>query len=290
MHRSGLGFGLIGAMQTVFVMRAEGMHHAWVRLFVTGVLSFLPWALATGIVMRLGRQFPPVKLKSVATWCVHLSTCAMIGLLCCRLDNVAGCSAQSLCTLFARQDPSSINGSISSITELSLTLVLYTAILAVSYVLDSRSRLAYQQTETARLNEQLSKAQLDALRRQIEPHFLFNTLNAISGLVREKRNDAAVSMIAGLSDFLRRLLEDSPRQQVPLGEEVEFAQKYLDIQKVRFVERLQFSVDVPGESAARPGSHFNSATHGRKRDQAWHRKTGTGRFDSDRRSRVPKTG
>jgi two-component system LytT family sensor kinase len=127
------------------------------------------------------------------------------------------------------------------------TLVLYTAILAVSYVLDSRSRLAYQQTETARLNEQLSKAQLDALRRQIEPHFLFNTLNAISGLVREKRNDAAVSMIAGLSDFLRRLLEDSPRQQVPLGEEVEFAQKYLDIQKVRFVERLQFSVDVPGE-------------------------------------------
>jgi LytS/YehU family sensor histidine kinase len=54
-------------------------------------------------------------------------------------------------------------------------------------------------------------------------------------------------MIAGLSDFLRRLLEDSARQQVPLGEEVEFAQKYLDIQKVRFVERLQFSVDVPGE-------------------------------------------
>ena len=51
------GFGLIGATQTVFVMRAEGMHHAWVRLFVTGVLSFLPWALATGMVMRLGRHF-----------------------------------------------------------------------------------------------------------------------------------------------------------------------------------------------------------------------------------------
>jgi LytS/YehU family sensor histidine kinase len=127
------------------------------------------------------------------------------------------------------------------------TLVLYATILAVGYVIDSRARLAYQQTETARLNEQLSKAQLDALRRQIEPHFLFNTLNAIAGLVRERRNDAAVSMIAGLSDFLRRLLEDSTRQQVPLGEEVEFAQKYLDIQKVRFVERLQFTVDVPRE-------------------------------------------
>ena len=54
-----------------------------------------------------------------------------------------------------------------------------------------------------------------------------------------------MSMIAGLSDFLRRLLEDTTRQQVPLGEEVELAQKYLGIQKVRFVERLQFSVDVP---------------------------------------------
>jgi two-component system LytT family sensor kinase len=65
--------------------------------------------------------------------------------------------------------------------------------------------------------------------------------------VREKRNDAAVSMIAGLSDFLRRVLEDSGRQQVTLAEELEFAQKYLDIQKVRFAERLEVSVNVPGE-------------------------------------------
>ena len=66
---------------------------------------------------------------------------------------------------------------------------LYSVVIAVSYVLDSRERLARQETETARLNEQLSKAQLNALRRQIEPHFLFNTLNAVAGLVREKRND-----------------------------------------------------------------------------------------------------
>jgi two-component system LytT family sensor kinase len=114
-------------------------------------------------------------------------------------------------------------------------------------VLDSRERLALQRTETARLNEMLSKAQLDALRRQIEPHFLFNTLNAVAGLVREGRNDAAVGMIAGLSDFLRRVLQGSTEQQVPLGEEMAFAQKYLDIQKVRFAERLQLSVDVPRE-------------------------------------------
>ncbi|HYL15076.1 MAG TPA: histidine kinase [Terriglobales bacterium] len=78
-------------------------------------------------------------------------------------------------------------------------MILYGVIFLVSHMLDSRERLAHQQTETARLNEQLSKAQLNALRRQIEPHFLFITLNAIAGLVHEKGNDAAVNMIAGLS-------------------------------------------------------------------------------------------
>ncbi len=240
------GFGLIYATQTVFVMRSEGMHHAWARLFLTSLLSFLPWALATGFVMSLGIRFPPVKSKSFATWFVHLVSCTAIGLLSAAwsvwLDvalNPYGNGFPTGPFVHAWLDRF-YNGILS-------TLVLYATILAVNYVLDSKARLAHQQTETARLNEQLSRAQLDALRRQIEPHFLFNTLNAISGLVRERRNDDAVSMIAGLSDFLRRLFEVSTRQQVPLGEEVEFAQKYLDIQKVRFVERLQFTVDVPGE-------------------------------------------
>jgi LytS/YehU family sensor histidine kinase len=66
-------------------------------------------------------------------------------------------------------------------------------------------------------------------------------------MVREQRNDAAVTMIAGLSDFLRRVVQDSDKQQVPLEEELEFTRKYLDIQKVRFADRLQFTVDAPSE-------------------------------------------
>jgi two-component system, LytTR family, sensor kinase len=241
-----LGFGLFDATQTVFVMRAEGMQHAWASLFVTTVLSWLPWALATPLVLRLGRRFPPVKLRPFLTWLAHAAACATIGLI------LAAWTTWLVVLLNPYANPSPpmpfahlwfekfYNGILSS-------LVLYAAILTVSFVLESRDRLAFQETETARLNEQLAKAQLNALRRQIEPHFLFNTLNAVAGLVREGRNDAAVSMIAGLSDFLRRVLEDSTRQQVPLGEEIEFAQKYLDIQKVRFAERLQLSVDVPGE-------------------------------------------
>src|ERR1700742_988752 len=74
-----LGFGLVGAMQTVFVMRSEGMHHAWVKLFFVSVLSWLPWSVATPLVMRLGQRFPPVKLSWV-TGLVHIVGCVAVGL------------------------------------------------------------------------------------------------------------------------------------------------------------------------------------------------------------------
>ncbi len=240
------GIGLFDASQNVFVMRAEGMHHYWVRLFFTLFIAWMPWMLATPLVLRLGRRFPPAQWRRISTWGIHLGACAGIGL------TYAGWIALWESLL----NPWAISPGPEPFPQLWLHkfsggllahCILYGVILLVGHLLDSREKLALQQTETARLNEQLSKAQLNALRRQIEPHFLFNTLNAIAGLVREGRNDTAVSMIAGLSDFLRRVVADSDRQQVPLAEELEFTQKYLDIQKVRFAERLQFSVDVPEE-------------------------------------------
>lgn len=240
-----VGLGLFDALQTVFVMRSERMHHAWLILFATVMFSWAPWALATPLILRLGRNFPPAKPIRILAWLVHFFACATMGL-------VFSAWTSWLDFLFNPYlDPSPppymrlwfdkfYNGLLSYV-------VLYAAILTLNYVLDSQKRLALQQTETARLNEQLVKAQLHALRQQIEPHFLFNTLNSVAGLVREGMNDSAVSMIAGLSDLLRRMLDDSARQQVPLREEMEFAQKYLDIHKVRFTDRLQISVDVPGE-------------------------------------------
>jgi two-component system, LytTR family, sensor kinase len=239
------GIALFDATQTVVVMRAEGMHHNWTELFVTVLLSWLPWALATPLILRIARQ-APLQGPDFQNWILHAATCAGIGLVSSAwigwLENLLNPWAKIPAT-----QPFIHLWLYKFYNGLLLFLMLYGFVLAVSYVVNSRERLAFQQTEAARLNEQLSKSQLDALRRQIEPHFLFNTLNAIAGLVREKRNDAAVSMIAGLSDFLRRTLEDSGRQQVPLGEEMEFLQKYLHIQKVRFGDRLQLKVDVPRE-------------------------------------------
>ena len=241
-----LGIGLFDATQTVFSMRAEGMHHAWGRLFWTLLLWWLPLALATPWILHLGRRYPPVHLRPLSAWLIHAAAATAI----CFVTAAGNAGMEELLNPWAySHDPGPFltllshkfwNGLVSF-------FLFYASILAINYALESRERLARQQAETARLNEQLSSAQLSALRRQIEPHFLFNTLNAIAGLVREGRNDAAVGMIATLSDLLRKLVDDSGRHEIALGEEMEFLNKYLDIQKMRLADRLDVRVQVPTE-------------------------------------------
>jgi two-component system LytT family sensor kinase len=241
-----LTVALFSASQNVLVMRSEGMHHAWTRLFVTLLLSWLVWALATPLVLRLAHQYPPLRLTPISTWLTHFAACATIAVL----SGAWEAWLQELMNPLALSPGPPPFVSLWRDTlygELFQSVCLYAALVAISYILDSRERLVRQQIETAHLNEQFSKAQLDVLRRQIEPHFLFNALNAIAGLVRENRNAQALSMIVGLSDFLRKVVEGAGRQQVPLAEEVRFLQQYLDIQKVRFADRLQVSVDIPKE-------------------------------------------
>jgi glucose-6-phosphate-specific signal transduction histidine kinase len=239
-----IGVGLFDATQTVVVMHSEGMIHNWPQLFVTTFLSWLPWALAAPFVLRLSRRYSLWRGDSVIqTLFVHIPACLAVGVV----YSAWNAALRAILNPFADAVPKSFMHLWGSLFYNSLLVfaILYGMILLVGTMLESRERLAFQQAETARLNEQLSQAKLDALRRQIEPHFLFNTLNAVTGLVREGRNEAAVGVISRLSDLIRRVLEDSSTQLVTLGEEMEFVGKYLDIQKVRFGDRLQVRVDVP---------------------------------------------
>jgi two-component system, LytTR family, sensor kinase len=229
-----LAGGMFDASQTVLVMNAVG-RHGWLLLFGTQLVSWLPWVLATPFIIDLTRRRSMTRPALAA---VHLASFLIIAL-------VAESWYAALQAFFNpweyTNSPTFIEAwSTSFPYQLLPYLIVYGLIVAATYIADARER-------SARLNEELSKAQLAALRGQIEPHFMFNTLNSIAGLVRERRNDAAVSMIVGLSEFLRRATEDSHRAQVPLAEEVEYLQRYVDIQKVRFGERLQFSVDIPPE-------------------------------------------
>ena len=240
-----LSIGTFDASDTVFSMLAEGHRHKWVSLYFTLLLSWLPWALASPLILRLARWRPPDS-KSVVCWLFHLAACAGIGLT--SAAWTAGLEMLLNPWLWSPPPQSFVSLTISGFLDHAVSfLIIYVSIVAIGWVLDSRERLALEETKTVRLDELLTRAHLDALRRQIEPHFLFNTLNAVTALIREERNKAAVEMIAELGILLRRVVEGSDRHEVALGEEMDFLGKYLDIQKLRFAERLRVSVDVPEE-------------------------------------------
>jgi len=112
-----------------------------------------------------------------------------------------------------------------------------------------RAYSAYQRTlqlelRKSQLEAELTRAQLTALRLEIQPHFLFNTLNSIAALIRTRDNDAALAMLVGLSDLMRSTLERPPGQMLPLGVELDLVKRYVDIQRVRFGDRLEVTYDV----------------------------------------------
>ncbi|MGL6159324.1 sensor histidine kinase [Microbulbifer sp.] len=105
-----------------------------------------------------------------------------------------------------------------------------------------------QQEKALRAESMAHQAQLKMLRYQLNPHFLFNTLNAISTLILDSQGRTANDMVTRLSQFLRHSLDNDPMQKVTLAREVEALMLYLDIEKVRFADRLGVNLDLEGES------------------------------------------
>jgi len=119
----------------------------------------------------------------------------------------------------------------------------YWAVIGVAYALEVREKYQRESLKAAQLESRLIEAELRALKHQLDPHFLFNTMNTIAVLVREKRNDDAVALIARLGSLLRLTLESTRVQTVTLRQELEFLTRYLEIQQARFGERLSFTAE-----------------------------------------------
>ncbi|HLJ84788.1 MAG TPA: histidine kinase [Candidatus Eremiobacteraceae bacterium] len=234
-----LAFALADAAKTVGSMHAEGMHHYWVTLYAVEVLSWLPWAFALPLIVWLSDRLHDV--KPVLAWTGHVIAAALIGLAYTVWSDQLTLRFQPFAPQFAHWTPT---WPADFYDNLMLTLVLYALALLGHWLIESRAKVSARETEVAQLNEQLAQARLLALRSQVEPHFLFNSLNALAGLIREGRADAAVQTVVQLSDFLRRTLSAASRQEVPLADEVEFARRYLTIQQTRFADRLRLDFDV----------------------------------------------
>jgi sensor histidine kinase YesM len=130
----------------------------------------------------------------------------------------------------------------------------YGLLLVSGRVLAAHERARRLELRESQLESQLTRAQLDALRLEIQPHFLFNTLNSIAALIRVHDHAGALSMLLGLSDLMRATLNEPAGHLAPLGHETEVIKQYVELQRIRFGDRLNvtYEVDAACEGIAIP--------------------------------------
>jgi two-component system, LytTR family, sensor kinase len=207
------------------------------------------WALLAPIVIWLARRFPLERETWPRALPVHL-----VAIIAVTIAHLAMAEAVSgtLMAWFWTGESAEKYSYWSSVRaqyfkNFDWEMMTYWAIVGGYYTF-TYSRQAQDRTlRASQLEARLAEAQLQALQRQLHPHFLFNTLNAISALMH-RDVEAADQMLAKLSDLLRMALDQRSGQEVPLKDELEFLQKYLEIEEARFGERLSVTFDIAPET------------------------------------------
>jgi len=237
-----LVLGLISGAQSVVMSRLESGTVLDLGTALLGTVpGWLVYALITPGVIALVRRFPFVPGRRRRAILAH----AILALITTLLHTAAVLGENRLA------HPESMGErSMAQWVEFYLAnrglleLITYAAIAGAVIAFDAQRRLRDRENAAAALEAQLARAQLQALQGQLQPHFLFNTLNAIGVLVREDP-PAAGRVVSLLADLLRRTLDVAQQQEVPLREELDFLGRYLEIERTRFPDRLVVSVDVP---------------------------------------------
>ena len=141
-------------------------------------------------------------------------------------------------------DPESLINTFTAllINQFEWYFIIYWGIIIVSYAFEYYQQVQQNQISALQLESRLVKAQLQALKMQLHPHFLFNTLNTIAAQIRFDEKKAAVTMLAGLSNLLRKALQQREKQLLPLSEEIAFIKQYLEIEQVRFKQKLDLHI------------------------------------------------
>jgi len=232
---------LLRATQVSLGYEMMGHVPSWWRLAIWQLLVFYVWIAFTPMILWLGRR---VKFER-SHWLRSLS----LHLLCGSLITLFYLAIYTCLTRLLQIYPrwqASLFEQFVHFTGMFFHLDLFTygAILGIALAADYYRKYHENELQSAELRAQLSQAQLEALRLQLQPHFLFNTLNSIVGLIRNDENKDAIRMTSGLSKLLRHVLEHAGRQEVTLGEEIEFLSRYLEIQQMRFSDRLTVEMKI----------------------------------------------
>ena len=211
----------------------------WVDAFSYHLTVWLFWGFLTVYVFRISRKYLYQQVALVKTFAIH-------GLLSLAWMPVYVLLSTYAALYFNGYKITDFQPVFASVTRpvLLLEYFYFWGIAAVSYVIYFYKRAQDERQRNEILARQVAQAELRTLKSQLHPHFLFNSLNSISSLVRSGEREVALSVLSALSELLRYALESENTPWVTLVQEMDATRKYLDIQKVRFSDRLTVQIDV----------------------------------------------
>ena len=211
----------------------------WNYALMTSLPWWYIWALFTPVVLWVARKYPINKdtwVKSVPLLYIPLmlllfAVHAAINLLLFRATGIHDTMNMALLE-------------VHFTSRMHVNTMAFWTVLGFYNAFDYYRKYQLREQQAANLELQLARANLRALKMQLNPHFLFNTLHSVSALVRKNENAIAIKMLGRLGEFLRLALENQGTQLIPLEEELDFLERYLEIEKIRFQERLEVDMDV----------------------------------------------
>jgi two-component system, LytTR family, sensor kinase len=238
--------GLFLFSQSMVQKRFDHDLYPWWHHLAGFMVGVYVWFLLTPVVLWLGRRFPFEREHWILRTAIHLALGVAVSILQLAMDS----AILRLIGIF----PDIMSSFVHTLLFLLVigfhqAYLTYWGLLGIQYGFGWYRRYEERKQEALRLElrssqleSQLVRAHLSALKMQIQPHFLFNTLNAIVVLVRQQKGRDAEEMLSRLSDLLRCVLDDVDAHEVPLRRELEYLQLYLSIEQVRFQDRLQVEI------------------------------------------------
>lgn len=214
----------------------------WHKALAINLTYYWFWGAAVPLVVALGRRYPFEARRWGGALAVHVAASIL-------LSAAIIVATEWVLTYGFRVREHSLLETVRMgfVANFHSLVPTYWLILAGFFAVDYYVKYRDREVRASQLETRLAEAQLRALRMQLQPHFLFNTLNSISSLMYHDL-EAADSMMSRLADFLRLTLESDGVQEVALGRELEFVQRYLEIERIRFEERLTVELAVDEEA------------------------------------------